>query len=161
MIFRQAKQEEIDQLFCEGYKVWSKKRTFEQYCTDNNKEDAYGTRYVIENNGEVVSSLILLNLQSINSKMVYGIGSVLTPPIYKYKGYATALLKNCIQQINVDASLVFLYAEIDPAFYETFNFRVLPPNLQKDADSICMVLCDDDGWQVLIKSGMELIPDHF
>jgi len=161
MIFRQAKQEEIDQLFREGYKVWSKNRTFEQYCSDNRKEDAYGTRYVIEDNGEIVSSLILLTLKSIDSKLVYGIGSVLTPIIYKYKGYATELLKNCIQQMHVDASLVFLYSEIDPAFYERFNFRVLPAYLQKDADSICMVLCDDDSWQVLINSGIELIPDHF
>ncbi|MEI8199493.1 MAG: GNAT family N-acetyltransferase [Eubacteriales bacterium] len=161
MIFRQAKQEETEQLLREGYNVWSKNRSFEQYYTDNCKEDAYGTRYVIEDNGEIVSSLILLTLRSICGKLVYGIGSVLTPPIYKYKGYATELLENCIQQLDVDVSLVFLYSEIDPAFYERFNFRILPPYLQKDADSVCMVLCDDDSWQVLINSGIELIPDHF
>jgi len=161
MLFRQAKQEEIGQLLREGYEVWSKNRTFELYCSANCKEDAYGTRYVIEDNGEIVSSLILLTLINIESKLVYGIGSVLTPPIFKYKGYATELLKKCIQQIDIDVSLVFLYSEIDPAFYERFNFRVLPPYLQKDADSFCMVLCDDDSWQVLINSGIELIPDHF
>lgn len=161
MVFRQAKQDEIDQLLSEGYKVWSKSRTFEQYCAENRKEDAYGTRYVIEDNGDIVSSLILLNLKSINSKIVYGIGSVLTPHTYKHKGYATELLKSCILQINIDVSLVFLYSEIDPAFYGRYNFRILPPNLQKDADSICMVLCDDDSWQILINGGIELIPDHF
>ena len=161
MIFRQSKQEEIDQLFREGYQVWSRNRTFEQYSTDNSKEGAYGTRYVVEDNGEAVSSLILLNLQSIKGKKVYGIGSVLTPPIYKQKGYATELLKNCIEQINDDDALTFLYSEVHPSFYERFNFRVLPPYLQKDADSFCMVLCDDDSWQVLINSGIELIPDHF
>ena len=51
MIFRQSKQEELDQLFRKGYKVWSRNRTFEQYSTDNSKEDAYGTRYVLEDNG--------------------------------------------------------------------------------------------------------------
>ena len=64
-------------------------------------------------------------------------------------------------QISVDTSLVFLYSEIDPAFYERYNFRVLPPDLQKDAHSICMVLCDDDMWSVLITSGIDLIPNHF
>jgi predicted N-acetyltransferase YhbS len=161
MIFRQVKQEEIDQLFREGYKVWSKNRTFEQYCSDNGKEDAYGTRYVIEDNGEIVSSMILLTLKSIGGKSVYGIGSVLTSPIYQYKGCATELLKNCIQQINVNTSLVFLYSEIAPSFYERFNFKVLPSYLQKDAESICMVLCDDDSRQVLTDRGIELIPDHF
>jgi len=102
----------------------------------------------------------LLNLQSINNKNVYGIGSVLTPSSYKHKGYATELLKNCIKQINND-SFTFLYSEVNPAFYERFNFRVLPPNLQKDAESICMVLCEDDMWRELLNSHIEQIPDHF
>jgi len=161
MIFRQSKQEELDQLFRKGYTVWSRNRTFEQYSTDNSKEDAYGTRYVLEDNGEVVSSLILLNLKSIKGRKIYGIGSVLTPPIYKHKGYATELLRNCIEQINTDDALTFLYSEVHPSFYERFNFRVLPPNLQKDAESICMVLCDDDMWRELLNSHIELIPDHF
>ena len=161
MIFRQAKKEEIEELLSEGYKIWSKDRTIEQYYTENRKEDEFGTRYVIEDNGIIVSSLILLNLKSINSKNVYGIGSVLTPHAYKHKGYATALLRNCIEKISTDTSLIFLYSEIDPAFYERYNFRVLPPDLQKDAHSICMVLCDDDMWSVLITSGIDLIPNHF
>jgi len=161
MIFRQSKQEEIDRLLREGYKVWSKKRTFEQYCADNGKEDAYGTRYVVEDDGEVVSSLILLNLKSINRKPVYGIGSVVTPQIYKHNGYASELLKGCIEQINEQNALIFLYSEVHPTFYERFHFRVLPPNLQKDAGSICMVLCDDVTWRELLKSNIELIPDHF
>lgn len=161
MIFRQAKREEIDQILSEGYKVWSKDRTFEQYFTENRKEDEFGTRYVIEDSGVIVSSLILLNFKSIGSKEVYGIGSVLTPPVYKHKGYATALLRNCIQEISADTALIFLYSEIDPAFYERYNFRVLPPDLQKDADSICMVRCNDDMWSVLITGGTELIPNHF
>ena len=103
----------------------------------------------------------MLNLQSIKSRKIYSIGSVLTPLIYKHKGYATELLKNCIEQINTDDALTFLYSEVHPSFYERFNFRVLPPNLQKDAESICMALCDDDMWRELLNSHIELIPDHF
>ena len=44
MIFREALPQEINFIFSEGYKEWSKNRTFEQYCTDNAKEDVYGTR---------------------------------------------------------------------------------------------------------------------
>lgn len=161
MIFRQSKAEEIDQLFSEGYKVWSKNRSFEKYCDDNSKEDAYGTRFVLEDNGEIVSSLIWLDMKGMYSKKVYGIGSVLTPAIYGHKGYATELLKNCLQQINTGEAIVFLYSEVNPAFYERFYFKVLTAHLQKDADSICMVLCDDDIWKELINGTIESIPDHF
>jgi len=161
MIFRQSKQEEIESLFREGFKVWNKDRTFEQYCSANSKEDAYGTRYILEDKGEIVSSLILLELKNIGDKKVYGIGSVLTSPACKNRGYATELLKNCIQQINIRDALVFLYSEVAPAFYERFGFRTLPPGLQRETDSICMVLCDDDMWSLLINNGMELIPVHF
>lgn len=161
MIFRKSKAEEVEKLFSEGYKVWSKNRSFEKYSDDNSKEDAYGTRFVLEDNEEIVSSLIWLDMKSINGKKVYGIGSVLTPAIYKHKGYATELLKNCLQQISTDESIVFLYSEVNPAFYERFQFRVLPANLQKDADSICMVLCDDEMWKELLNGSIEPIPDHF
>jgi predicted acetyltransferase len=161
MIYRQAKREEIDLILSEGYKVWSKNRTKEQYFAENRKEDEFGTRYIIEDDGEIVSSLILLSFKSIGSKEVYGIGSVLTPPAFKHKGYATALLQNCIQEISVDTALIFLYSEIDPAFYARYDFRVLPTDLQKDADSICMVLCDDAMWKVLLTGGTKLIPNHF
>jgi hypothetical protein len=161
MTFRQSSPGEIDQLLREGYKVWSKNRTFEEYCTDNSKEDAYGIRYVIEDDGVVISSLILLNLKEINGKKVYGIGSVLTPSIYKYKGYATELLKSCINQINGKNALIFLHSEINPSFYERFHFRQLPLNLQKNAGSTCMVLCDDNIWNALLNSRTDLIPDYF
>jgi predicted acetyltransferase len=161
MIFRQAKQEEIMELFREGHLAWPRNRTFDQYCNDNGKEDAYGTRYVIEKQGEIVSSLILLNLKSINGCKVYGIGSVLTPSIHKHKGYATELIACCIDQIVDKASMTFLYSEIDPSFYERFHFRVLPNDLQKDQDSICMVRCDDVIWKELLSMSVEMLPDHF
>ena len=116
---------------------------------------------MIEDKKQVVSSLILLKLKAIDGKKVYGIGSVLTPPEYTHKGYATALLENCIRLIDIRDALIFLYSEVAPAFYGRFGFRILPADLQKETDSICMVLCGDDMWNVLIQSGIDLIPDHF
>lgn len=161
MIFRRSKQEEMNGLFQEGYQVWSRNRTFEQYCMDNGKEDAYGIRYVIEEKGEIVSSLILLSLKEIKGRKVYGIGSVLTPSIHKHKGYATELIKSCLEQINEKDAMTFLYSEITPSFYERFHFRALPENLQKDSGSICMVLCDDIMWEELHNMSIDMIPDHF
>jgi predicted acetyltransferase len=161
MVFRQAYNKEINQLFRDGYEVWSRNRSFEQYCIDNSKEDNYGTRYVIDLNEQVVSSLILLKLNNILNKNVYGIGSVLTLPAFKKRGFAAKLLKNCINLVYDDDTILFLYSEIKPSFYERFNFRELPVHLQKDSESICMVLCNDDIWDKLIDSSIEIIPDHF
>jgi predicted acetyltransferase len=161
MLFREAKSAEINLLFQEGYKEWSKNRTFEQYCIDNAKEDAYGTRYVLEVNGEIVSSTILLKLKDIHGKRTYGIGSVLTPKIHAGNGYATELLKNCLRQIYDDNTLIFLYSDINPSFYERFDFKILPPHLQKYQKSPCMVYCKDNIWHELLAGSKEIIPDYF
>lgn len=158
MIFRQALPCDRDFLFSEGYKEWQKNRSYEQYCTDNAKEDAYGTRYVIDVDGEIVSSLILLNLKDVAGKRAYGIGSVLTSKSHAGKGYATALLNNCMKLISKD-SYIFLFSDIDPEFYKRLNYRILPEKLQKK--SICMVHCNDEGWNALIACPADAMPDYF
>ncbi len=161
MIFRQAKEEERLSLFEEGYREWKKNRTFEQYCIDNGKEDSYGTRYVMETDGRIVSSLITLDLKKFNGRNTYGFGSVLTPKEYAGKGYATQLLKKCIAQIN-DTSPIFLYSDINPSFYERLNFRALPEQLQKKpGKSVCMIRCKEDVWKEILNSSIDQIPDYF
>lgn len=161
MIFRQAKPEERNLLFQEGYKEWSRNRTFEQYCIDNGKEDAYGTRYVIEKDGEIVSSAILLNLKDVNGKKAYGIGSVLTPKTHAGKGFATELMKSCMKAVYDEDTLIFLFSDINPAFYERFGFRILPSELQKSAKSTCMVYCKEDLWNELLAGSTDVLPDYF
>lgn len=161
MIFRQALSQERDIIFSEGYKEWPKNRTFEQYCNDNAKEDAYGTRYVAEVNSEIASSLILLKLADILGKSVYGIGSVLTPKIHTGKGYATELIKNCIQRKDKEASYIFLFSDINPDFYKRFSFRVLPSEFQKYEKSVCMVYCSEDSWNALLNCPADTVPNYF
>lgn len=162
MIIRQAREEETEQIIREGYKVWSKNRTFEQYDADNRREDAFGTRFAAEENGEIVSSLILLRLPGISVRPVFGIGSVLTPLRFRNRGYAAAMLDACIEQIKDTAGYIFLYSEIAPAFYEKFHFRPLPDSLQKAKEkAVCMVLCDEPAWTELTGLPAEKIPDYF
>ncbi len=161
MNIRKAKPEERELLFKEAYKMWSKNRTFEQYCADNGKEDAYGTRYVIEHEGELVSSLILLNLKELYGCKVYGFGSVFTLPAHTGNGYATKLLKYCIEEITGENKIMLLYSKINPEFYEKLNFRILPPHLQKDKKAICMALCGEAVWSQLVDTSIGLIPDYF
>lgn len=160
MIFREACESEIACILKEGYAVWHKGKTWEQYFADNHKEDAYGTRYVIEDGGRIVSSLILLRLGKLFDRNMLGIGSVITPPEFRHRGYAAELLENSLRPVG-DCDAVFLYSEVPPPFYERFGFRVLPANMQKDPDSICMARCEDPVLEKLLEGGITLIPDHF
>ena len=160
MLFRKARPDEIEGLFAEGYKVWSRSRTFEQYCSDNRKEDAKGIRYVLEKDGEIVSSLMLLKLNDFQNREVYGIGSVLTPERHSKKGYASILLKKSIETVNQDA-MIFLHSDIKPAFYSRFGFRALPPQHQKKEGSVCMLRCTEDVWEELLAASGIHVPTYF
>lgn len=162
LVFRQAALPEREFLFRAGYREWARGRTYEQYVRDNQKEDDYGTRYVLTCADEIVSSAIVLKLAPIFGKKVRGIGSILTPEIHSHQGYATILLKKCLQQIDSEEDgLVFLHSDIDPAFYRRLGFRVLPENLQRSATSACMVRCAEDVWKKLLNGASKLIPDYF
>ena len=161
LIIREAKKEEIPLLFEQGYQAWSKNRTFIQYCIDNSKEDTFGTRYVMEKNREIVSSMIVLKFDSFNGNHVYGIGSVLTPKTHVGNGYATRLLRKCVEWVSEDKNIIFLYSDINPSFYEKLNFSLLPTHLQKYEQSPCMVYCNDEVWQKLSNSSIDLIPNYF
>ncbi|AFQ45349.1 GNAT family N-acetyltransferase [Desulfosporosinus meridiei] len=160
MIFRQALPQEINYIFSEGFKEWSKNRTFEQYCRDNAKEDVYGTRYVLDVDNEIVSSLILLKLKDIAGKRAFGIGSVLTPKIHAGQGYASKLLINCIQK-EKDDCFVFLFSDINPEFYERLSFKILPSKFQRYEKSVCMVYCNDANWNELLNCSLDAIPNYF
>lgn len=161
MIFREAKKEEIQLLFQEGYQEWSKNRTFEQYCLDNSKDDAIGTRYVIEKNGEIVSSLVLLRLKDTNEMEVCGLGSILTSKKHRGNGYSLELMKKCIALINSCNTIIFLYSDIKPLFYEKLGFRILSAKLQKYDKSVCMAYCNDDMWDKLISANVDVVPNYF
>lgn len=160
MIIRKAMQTEIHSLFEQGYKEWSKNRSFEQYCIDNSKEDGFGTRYVMEKNGEIVSSTIVLELERINGRKAYGIGSVLTPQNHRGNGYAAKLISKCINLVYQNNSIIFLYSDISPTFYEKLNFKRLPLHLQR-CNTPCMAYCNDQVWNELSNSNIELIPEYF
>jgi len=159
---REATQPERELLFKEAYQVWHRNRTLEEYIRDNAKEDDYGIRYVVDLEGELVSSLILLKLAPIMGKKVYGIGSVLTSKPYAGRGYATILLRTCIQMIERDEdALIFLYSDINPDFYKRLGFRSLSPELQKVKKSPCMVRCGEVDWNNLKMTSIQAIPDYF
>ncbi len=161
MIFRKANKKETPLLLQEGYQEWSKNRTFEQYCLDNSKDDAIGTRYVIEKNGEIVSSLVLIRFKNINGMEVYGLGSILTSKIHRGNGYSFELIKKCINLIHSYNTIIFLYSDINPGFYEKLGFRILPDKFQKYGSSVCMAYYQDDIWDRLLSTDVDVIPNYF
>jgi len=161
MIFREARPEEIPKLLADAYPEWQRGRTFAQYCVDNRKEEAYGTRFVLEHGGLLVSSLIWLRPKSSLQRRVYGIGSVVTPPRFRGKGYASEMLTHCLRMADLSTDIVFLYSDVAPAFYERFAFRALPDAHQSKAGSVFMALCDEAGWQELVESPIGALPEYF
>ncbi|MCG2730847.1 MAG: GNAT family N-acetyltransferase [Acetobacterium sp.] len=162
IVIREANPEERELLFRDGYQEWSKNRTLEEYVRDNSKEDHFGKRFVIDLEGKIVSSLIVLNLEAIMGKPIYGIGSVLTPKPHTGKGYATMLLKNCIKQIEKDEdALIFLFSDINPDFYKKLGFSLLPKELQKSGKSPCMVRCGELDWHNLLEVSIDRMPAYF
>lgn len=161
MIFRQAAKAEIPLLFQEGYQEWSKNRTFAQYCLDNSKDDAIGTRYVLEANGHIVSSAVLMQLTSSKGTAVYGLGSILTAKNHRGKGYGGELVKKCLKLVPADNTVVFLYSDINPSYYEKLGFQSLPPELQKYDKSVCMAYCKKNVWAELLSADIADIPDYF
>ena len=161
MIFREARASEREMLFREGYSVWSRGRTYEQYCAENRREDKHGMRYVIEDNGEIVCSLIMLRLRPFTGKTTCGIGSVVTHGGYGGRGYATTLVENCLATVDGQCALVFLYSDIDPKFYERFGFKTLPGHLQKKKGSVCMARCNDEIWNAILAGSISEIPGYF
>lgn len=162
LVVREAHPSEREFLFREGYKQWPKNRSFEEYVQDNQKEDDYGTRYVLTVDEKILSSAIVLRLESIHSQPVYGLGSILTAAAQQGKGYATTLIKDCISRLEkAEEVLIFLYSDIDPGFYEKLGFKVLPKQLQKSCKSPCMVRCGETSFTKLLTATPEMIPDYF
>lgn len=161
MIFREATLGERPFLFQEGYKEWSKNRTFEQYCADNSKDDINGTRYVLEHEGQILCSAVLLRLKSINGKAVYGLGSILTSQNARGKGYGIELVKKCMEITFKANTIIFLYSDINPVYYQKFGFRILPKELQKKPQSFCMAYCEENIWLELLNAAKDVIPDYF
>ncbi|WP_046176192.1 GNAT family N-acetyltransferase [Domibacillus indicus] len=153
MRLREAYPEEMPHLYKLGHREWPKGRTLGQYIKDNQKEEAYGTRYVLaDENGRIAASLMLLRLRPY----LFGIGSLVTEPGYRGQGFGTALLTECISK-HPEAAFM-LYSEIGTEYYERFGFQALPGALQRYSSGICMVKADGVLYNRILN---EPIPDYF
>jgi predicted N-acetyltransferase YhbS len=140
MNIRLAAQNDHDSIFMMGYDVWSEgvdELAYLDRCRTSPKY-AKGIWYVAEDKGQLLSSLIVYEI----SDCIYGIGSIATSPRLRKSGFASWLIKDVIDILakrSDNSSVIFLYSDINPKFYERFQFCPVPDKFQNHLPSVCMV----------------------
>lgn len=97
MDIRKATSEDMKDVYQMSYDAWGGELSEEDYvksCYDSEKYKL-GTWFCLEENTEVISSLIIYsNCLGLSDKYA-GLGSIATKPSYRNKGYARELINSC------------------------------------------------------------------
>lgn len=126
MHLREAEAHESDAIYAIGFDAWNDGLSYEKYlaaCRGSKKYQA-GTWYVLIENEQILSSLVVYqNLFGLQDGC-FGIGSVATLPSFRGKGYDSNLVNlvkaDLFAQQNCKA--IFLHSDIDHQFYSRFGF---------------------------------------
>lgn len=142
MQIRNATPQEMNEIYMMGFDVWADGASEDDYLEGCHNSPKYkkGSWWVLEDQGKLVSSLIVYNL----GEGIYGIGSIATPPECRRQGYASRLTESVSEELEEQAKAIFLFADIKPEFYEKLGYVRLPANLQKYDSSTCMVRSTKD-----------------
>ena len=137
---------DADTLFLMGYDAWSEGLSKEEYLEASRTSTKYpqGTWYVLEDQGELLSSLIVYRQGFELPDRCWGIGSVATPPALRRQGYAGHLLKHVDKlATEADARGIYLFSGIDPAYYAKFGYEPVHVS-EPDPKAVCMARCYAD-----------------
>jgi predicted GNAT family acetyltransferase len=137
--FRKAAPSELDQVYMMGFELWNeglKEPEYLHLCRTLPKYDK-GTWYVLAKDEQLLSSLIIYTF----GNQQFGFGSIATPKSLRKQGFASQMITASIDKIKNenDNPVIFLYSDIDPKFYEKFDFFKLPQTTQRYKNTICMV----------------------
>ncbi|MGY3805374.1 GNAT family N-acetyltransferase [Pigmentibacter ruber] len=153
---RIAKTEELPQVFEMGFDEWGEGKTLPEHiqaCYES-KKYRKGIRYVLVNqNKQIVSSLMCYEYQLNSGQKIIGIGTVCTKMNERKKGYAGLLLNGVTETyiaLNNYSSFV-LFSDINPAYYEKFGFHPLPMELQKYSKSVFMIKCTAEFYSKIVE----------
>lgn len=162
-IIREATSEDMELVYMMGFDVWGENIPIKEYITMCSGSSKYkrGNWYVLEETDtkELLSSLIVYELNPSEDLIVRGIGSIATPRHLRQKGYASTLIQHVIKKVELyeNCNHFFLYSDIGTNFYNRLSFIELPPTKQKYNDSICMYYSKENN----IDSIPFEIPDYF
>lgn len=166
MNFRLMNEDEKETVYQIGFVEWGKDKTWEEYIKENEMEESDGgVRYVLEDDGQIVGSLVVFEFDSSPTEMfpVYGIASVVVPTSSRGKGYGLELMKHCLHHYkkNDSQSIFVLYSDIHPSFYQKIGFISLPKSLQFYFDTTRMVHCAKKNYPYFLREYEPLIREYF
>ncbi len=148
MLFRSPRPDELDTVYRMGFDVWAEGKDETAYLAECRASPKYRANEwcVAEDAGTLVASLLIHRFDD----EVFGIGSLATPPESRGKGFASELIQYTIDRLEKKdgATLIYLYADIDPEFYTRFGFRALPADLQKYPGSVCMAKIQNPNFKI-------------
>ena len=164
MIVRVANQGDMPIVHMMGHDAWGEGKPAHEHldlCLASPKY-AKGRWFVLEDQGEVKSSLICYRDAFSLPLGAVGIGSVATAQVHQRKGSAAALISDVISRFSEDASVnaFFLYSDVAPAIYEKLGFVKLFPEQQRHKSSVAMVHALKGSFHSLT-SGNFKAPDYF
>ncbi|MFD6211426.1 GNAT family N-acetyltransferase, partial [Peribacillus sp. NPDC060253] len=105
---REATDKDMEVVYMMGYDVWGDNMLSQEYVTMCQGSSKYkkGKWYVLEETDtkELLSSLIVYELNLSEDLLVRGIGSIATPLHLRQKGYASILIEEVINKLekNID-----------------------------------------------------------
>ena len=158
MEIREGLPADVDTIFMMGYDAWGEGASVQAYLEQCRSSTKYpqGTWYVLEEGGELLSSLIVYRQGFELPAGCWGVGSVATPPPQRRRGHAARLLAHVDGMAETaSARAIYLFSGIDPAYYGKFGYepvKVATPN----PDAVCMARCFVDRDSLL-----QVVPTFF
>lgn len=129
MYLRTAHTHELDDIYLKGFDVWGSQLSVDEYlaCCYNNGKYQKGTWYVLIEQEQIVSSLIVYQREFGLLEGSRGLGSIVTPPELRGKGYASKLINLVKDELFQDqnSKALFLHSDIDKEFYRRLGFTAI------------------------------------
>ncbi|WP_371872585.1 GNAT family N-acetyltransferase [Gilvimarinus sp. DA14] len=117
----------MDIIYSMGFDAWSEGQSLQDYLISCRKSRKYqsGSWYTLCVNDTPVSSLIVYTNQFGLSEHCYGIGSVVTAPTYRRRGYAAYLVSKITQRLlsQHKANAIYLHSDIAADYYHKLGFE--------------------------------------
>ncbi|NVC94078.1 GNAT family N-acetyltransferase [Vibrio natriegens] len=126
MYLRKAKIYELDIVYSMGFDVWNGGQSYDDYLVNcrNSKKYQSGTWYVLVEDEQIVSSLIVYSGLFDLKEGCFGIGSLGTVPEQRNNGYGSTLINLVKTELfkNKSCKTIYLHSDIEHKYYENLGF---------------------------------------
>ncbi len=146
MFTREGVPEDLETIFMMGFDTWHNGMSQRRYLNELMSSSKYpqGQWYVLENEGELVSSLIVYRQGFDLLPECWGVGSVATPPALRRRGYAEKMIRHVIGLARrAEVRGIYLFSGVGTGYYGKFGFECVEA-AQPEGQAPCMVLAFRD-----------------